>query len=190
MEMKEEIFSTDKNNTTMAHSNREKEVQKEEHGLANDLAKAFIDTLTETNFFETLANAIACELKKIIEKKKIEELQTTQEEETNRFDKDSHRDHSSQPKDHIAAEEPTHRTNLSSTTSSQRRCSNNYIARHTEELTQKQHIFRTPKTANTAKLPKVPKHNKVNRINFTLQKARVRFKFTRLLTLNCKNIPY
>ena len=170
MEIKEELFSTDKNNTTMAHSNREKEVHKEEHGLANDPTKAFIDSLKEANFFEILANAITCELKKIIEKKEIEDLQTTQEEETNRFDKESHRDHSSQ--------QPTQRTNLPSTTLSKRRCSNNYIARYTctEELTQKQHIFRIPQTVNKAKLPKDPKYNKVNRNNFTLQKARVRFK--------------
>ena len=47
--MKEELFSIDKNNTTMAHGNREKEAQKE-HGLANNLAKAFIDSLKEVNF--------------------------------------------------------------------------------------------------------------------------------------------
>ena len=165
----------------MAHSNREKEVQKE-HELAIDLAKTFIDSLKEANFFEILANAIACELKKIIEMKKIEELQTTQEEETKRFDKDSHRDHASQPKDHIAAEEPTHRTNLSSTTLLKRTFSNNNRTRYTEELTQKQHVFRIPQTVNTAKLPKEPKHNKVNRNIFTLQKARVRFKILTLLT--------
>ena len=156
----------------MAHSNREKEVHKEEHGLANDLTKAFIDSLKEANFFEILANAITCELKKIIEKKKIEDLQTTQEEETNtcRFDKESHRDHTTQ--------QPTRRTNLPSTTLSRRRGTNNYIAGYTctEELTKKQHIFRIPQTVNKAKLPKDPKYNKVNRNNFTLQKARVRFK--------------
>ena len=71
--MKEELFSPDANNTTMAHINREKEAQKE-HGLSNNLAKAFIDSIKEVNFYEILANAIACELKKIIEKKEIEEL--------------------------------------------------------------------------------------------------------------------
>ena len=83
----------------MAHSNREKEIQKEEHELANDLAKAFMDSLKKANFFQILANAIASELKKKIEREEIDELQTTQEEETNRFDKDTHRDHSSHPED-------------------------------------------------------------------------------------------
>ena len=64
METKEE-FRTDKNNTTMADSNRQNKVQKEEHKLA----KAFIESIKEANIFEILANAVEYELKKIIERK-------------------------------------------------------------------------------------------------------------------------